>query len=222
MKTSLTDALPELWSALGETAWMVGWSFVITVVLGIVCGVGLRLTTPDGLTPNRIFSAIFGAVINLARSLPFLILLIALIPFTRLVVGTAYGPTAAIVPLAVGAIPFYARVVESALREVSPGKIEAAESMGATTPTIVRSVLLPEALPGLIAGGTLTLVTLIGYSTMAGAIGGGGVGDFAIRYGYQRFNAPVLVASVVVLIVVVQLIQSAGDLVVRRLNHRRS
>ncbi len=221
MKTSWIDALPDLGKAFGETAWMVGWSFLITVVLGVLAGVLLRLTAPDGLRPNRLFYAVFGAIVNLARSLPFLILMIALLGFTRFVAGTAYGPTAAIVPLTVGAIPFYARVVEAALREVAQGKLEAATVMGATVPTIVRKVLLPEALPGLVAGGTLTLVTLIGYSTMAGAIGGGGVGDFAIRYGYQRFNTPVLLMAVIVLIVLVQVIQSSGDAVVRSLGHRR-
>ncbi len=221
MNQAWTDAIPELMTSLGQTAWMVAWSFLITVVFGILCGVGLRLTTPDGLRPNRVFSAVFGAVINMARSLPFLILLIALIPFTRWVVGTAYGPTAAIVPLAVGAIPFYARVVENALREVDHGKVEAALVVGAKVRHVVTKVLIPEALPGLVAGATLTLVTLIGYSTMAGAIGGGGVGDFAIRYGYQRFNAPVLFMSVAVLIVIVQIVQSAGDLIVRSMNHRR-
>lgn len=220
-KISWVESIPELLAALGETAWMVGWSFLITVVFGVLAGVALRLTAPDGLTPNRTFYAAFGAVVNLARSLPFLILMIALLGFTRLVVGTAYGPTAAIVPLSVGAIPFYARVVESALREVVQGKLEAAVVMGATTRQVVTKVLLPESLPGLIAGGTLTLVTLIGYSTMAGAIGGGGVGDFAIRYGYQRFNQPVLLLSVIVLIVLVQVIQSTGDLVVRSMNHKR-
>lgn len=219
--TTLADALPELMTALGETAWMSVWSFLITLVLGLLAGIGLRLTAPDGMTPHRFFYQAFGAIVNLTRSLPFLILLIVLIPFTRIVVGTAYGPTAAIVPLAVGAIPFYARVVESAVREVSHGKIEAAQSMGASTWQIVRKVLIPEAMPGLVAGGTLTLVTLIGYSTMAGAIGGGGVGDFAIRYGYQRFNGPVLLASVVVLIVIVQLVQMIGDIIVRSMNHKR-
>ncbi|WP_040159348.1 methionine ABC transporter permease [Nigerium massiliense] len=220
-EVSWLDALPELVGAMGQTGWMVIWSFLITVVLGIVSGVALRLTAPDGLRPKRAFYGIFGAIVNLARSLPFLILMIALLGFTRFIVGTAYGPTAAIIPLAVGAIPFYARVVESALREVAPGKLEAAVVMGADIGQIVRKVLLPEALPGLISGATLTLVTLIGYSTMAGAIGGGGVGDFAIRYGYQRNNEPVLLMSVIVLIVLVQLIQSIGDALVRSLNHRR-
>ena len=219
--TSWQEALPELLRALGETAWMVGWSFLITAILGIAIGVLLRLWAPDGLAPNRFLYFAVGAVVNIARSLPFLILMIALISFTRLIVGTAYGPTAAVVPLSVGAIPFYARVVESAMREVAPGKIEAAQVMGANTWQIVRKVLLPESLPGLISGATLTLVTLIGYSTMAGAIGGGGVGDFAIRYGYQRFNGEVLLVAVIVLIAIVQLVQSIGDGIVHRMAYRR-
>ena len=220
-KVSWLEALPELMESLGQTAWMVGWSFLIVVVLGLTVGVILRLASPDGLRPNPIVYQSVGIVVNLARSLPFLILMIALISFTRWLVGTAYGATAAIVPLAVGAIPFYARVVESALREVSPGKIEAAQVMGANTWQVVRKVLLPESLPGLISGATLTLVTLIGYSTMAGAIGGGGVGDFAIRYGYQRFNGEVLLMAVVVLIIIVQLVQSIGDAIVNRMAYRR-
>lgn len=220
-KTTWIEALPELLTALGETAWMVGWAFLITVIFGLICGIGLRLTAPDGLRPHKLFYGLFGAVINVARSLPFLILLIVLIPLTRFIVGTAYGPTAAIVPLAIGAIPFYARVVESAIREVPDGKVEAAVVFGARVRQVVTKVLVPEAMPGLVAGATLTLVTLIGYSTMAGAIGGGGVGDFAIRYGYQRFNTPVLLMSVAVLIVLVQVIQSTGDAIVRGMNHKR-
>ena len=220
-KVSWLEALPELMESLGQTAWMVGWSFLIVVVLGLAVGAILRLASPDGLRPNPLVYQSVGIVVNLARSLPFLILMIALISFTRWLVGTAYGATAAIVPLAVGAIPFYARVVESALREVSPGKIEAAQVMGANTWQVVRKVLLPESLPGLISGATLTLVTLIGYSTMAGAIGGGGVGDFAIRYGYQRFNGEVLLMAVVVLIIIVQLVQSIGDAIVNRMAYRR-
>ena len=220
-KATWLEALPELMQSLGQTAWMVGWSFLITVVFGTIAGVALRNWAPDGLTPSRFWYNGFGAIVNLARSLPFLILMIALIGFTRWLVGTAYGPTAAVVPLSVGAIPFFARVAEAAIREVSPGKVEAAQVMGATVRQIVWKVLLPESLPGLIAGATLTLVTLIGYSTMAGAIGGGGVGDFAIRYGYQRFNSEVLIMAVIVLIIIVQLVQSLGDGIVARMAHRR-
>jgi len=220
-KTTWVEALPELLTALGQTAWMTLGAFLVTLVLGLGLGVWLRLAAPDGLRRNAVVYQSLGALVNLTRSLPFLILMIVLIPFTRLVAGTAYGPTAAIVPLAVGAIPFYARVVESALREVPVGRIEAAQSMGSTTAQIVRKVLLPEALPGLVSGATLTLVTLIGYSTMAGAIGGGGVGDFAIRYGYQRFNTPVLLSAVLVLVVVVQLVQMLGDGIVRAIARGR-
>lgn len=220
-KQSIQESLPELWQALGETGLMVFWAFLITLVLGTLVGILLRLWAPDGLRPNAIAYKVFGAVVNIGRSLPFLILLIAVIPITRFIMRTAYGPEAAIVPLALGAIPFFGRVVEAALREVSPGKIEAAQVMGASTTQIVRKVLLPEAMSPLVAGATLTLVMLIGYSAMAGTIGGGGVGDFAIRYGYQRFNTPVLMAAVVVLVIVVQVIQSIGDAIVRSLAHRR-
>lgn len=220
LKTPI-EALPELWAALAETGWMCSMAFLATLVFGTLCGVLLRLTAPGGLTPRRVFYQVFGAIINVARSLPFLILLIALIPLTRIIVGTAYGPTAAIVPLAIGAIPFFARVVENALLEVSQGKIEAAQVMGASTRQIVWKVLLPEALPALVAGATLTFVMLIGYSAMAGTIGGGGVGDFAIRYGYQRFNTPVLLTAIAVLVVLVQAIQTVGDLIVRSMSHKR-
>ena len=201
---------------------MVSGSFICTVIFGIALGVLLRLTAPDGLHPNRPFNSVVGSIVNLFRSIPFLILIVVLIPITRLIAGTAYGPTAAIIPLAIGAIPFYARVVEAALREVAVGKIEAATVMGASTKDIVFKVLLPESLPGLVAGGTLTLVTLIGYSTMAGVIGGGGVGDFAIRYGYQRFNATALWSAVAILVVIVQLVQSIGDAIAHRLAYRRA
>ncbi|MBO3130283.1 methionine ABC transporter permease [Dermatophilus congolensis] len=221
MTTTIQDAIPELMEALGQTLWMSSWAFVLTIIFGLASGVLLRLTSPDGLTPNKIVYGGFGALVNLGRSLPFLILLIALIPVTRLIVGSAIGPTAAIVPLTVGAVPFYARVVESALREVDPGKIEAAIVMGSDTKAIVRKVLIPESMPGLVSGATLTLVTLIGYSTMAGVIGGGGVGDFAIRYGYQRFDAAITLVAVVILIIIVQAVQTAGDAIVRGMNHKR-
>ena len=222
MKTTLSEALPELWDALGQTALMVSVAVVMTVLIGAAVGVVLHITGPQGLWPQRVVNAVLGAIVNLGRSLPFLILLIALIPLTRIIIGTAFGPEAAIVPLTIGSIPFFARVVESALREVSPGKVEAAQAMGATGWQIVWKVLLPEARAGLISAATLTLVMLIGYSTMAGTIGGGGLGDFAIRYGYQRNNTPVLLSAVVLLIVLVQVVQSIGDLLVRRLSHLRT
>jgi D-methionine transport system permease protein len=159
-------------------------------------------------------------VVNVGSSLPFMILLIAILPFTRMLVGTTIGTTSAIVPLTIAAIPFYARLVEASLREVDPGVIAAAQAMGASRLEIIRKVLLREARPGLIAGLTVTVIALISYSAMAGAIGAGGLGDLALEYGYQRFDTGVMVATVVVLIVLVQLIQMAGDVVVRRLTHR--
>jgi len=163
---------------------------------------------------------IAGGIVNAVRSTPFIILLVAVIPFTRLVVGSSIGTMAAVVPLTIAAAPFVARLVETALREVDRGLIEAAQAMGATTRQIVWKVLLPEALPGVIAGMTITFVSLVGYSAMAGAIGGGGLGDLGIRYGYQRFLPEVMLTVVVILIVFVQLVQSLGDWLVRRLSHK--
>jgi D-methionine transport system permease protein len=161
-----------------------------------------------------------GFIVNAVRSTPFIILLVAVIPLTRILVGTSIGTAAAVVPLTIACAPFFARLVETALREVDRGLIETAEALGATTRQIVFKVLLPEALPGIVAGLTITFVSLVGYSAMAGAIGGGGLGDLGIRYGYQRFLPEVMVAVVVILIVFVQLVQSFGDWVVRRLSHR--
>jgi D-methionine transport system permease protein len=209
-----------LWQATLETGYMVSASMVLAVLLGIPLGVLLLLTAPDGLLPRRVVNGIVGAVVNMGRSVPFIVLLVLVAPLTRLVTGTTIGSTATIVPLTIAAVPFFARLVEAALREVHPGKIEAARAMGASTGQIVRTVLLPEARPGLIAASTVTLVALISYSAMAGAIGGGGLGDFAIRYGYQRFDTAVTVACVVVLLLLVQLLQSLGDRLARRLAHR--
>lgn len=220
-KLTWYDSLPEVWEATLETLYMVTVSFVLTVIGGVLVGIVLQVTSPSGLVPRRTLNTVLGVIVNLFRSLPFLILLIALIGVTRAIVGTAIGPTAAIVPLTIGAIPFFARIVESALREVPRGRVEAAQAMGASTGQIVRKVLLPEAVSPLVAGATLTLVLLVGYSAMAGVIGGGGLGDFAIVYGYQRFNTPVLLVAVVVLIVMVQVMQSIGDAIIRAYAHRR-
>jgi D-methionine transport system permease protein len=211
---------PALWQATLETAYMVSVSMGLAVLLGIPVGVLLLLTAPDGLTPRRVLNGVLGAFVNVGRSVPFIVLLVLVAPVTRLVTGTTIGSTATIVPLTIAAVPFFARLVEASLREVSPGKIEAARAMGAGTNQIVRSVLLPEAKPGLVAAATVTLIALISYSAMAGAIGGGGLGDFAIRYGYQRFDTAVTLACVVVLLVLVQVLQSAGDRLARRLAHR--
>lgn len=211
---------PLLGQATLETLWMVLPSALIAQLLGTALGVALTLTRPGGLRPRPLLFRGLDAVINVGRSLPFIILLVVLIPFTRLVTGTSIGSAAAIVPLTVAAVPFVARLVEGALRDVPPGVIEAARVVGATTGQIVGKVLLPEARPALIHGFTVTLVSLIGYSAMAGAIGGGGLGDLAIRYGYQRFETDVMVATVLLLLVLVQGVQWLGDRAARRADHR--
>lgn len=211
---------PALVDATVDTLYMVSASMALTLLLGIPLGVLLWLTAPDGLDPRRGLSTVLGAIVNIGRSVPFIVLLVLVAPVTRLVSGTTIGSTAAIVPLTIASVPFLARLVEAALREVHPGKVEAAQAMGAGRGDIVRRVLLPEARPGLVAAATVTLIALISYSAMAGAIGGGGLGDFAIRYGYQRFNTEVTLACVVVLLVLVQAVQWAGDRLARRLSHR--
>lgn len=209
-----------LFDGLLETLVMVGVSGGIGALFGIPLGVILILTDRGGILQNLAVNRVLGLIINAARSTPFIILMVAIIPFTRLVAGTSIGTAAAIVPLTIAAIPFIARLVETALREVPSGLIEAADAMGATPFQIVIKVLLPEALPGIVAGLTITFVSLIGYSAMAGAVGGGGLGDIGIRYGYQRFLPEVMLAVVLVLIVFVQGVQSAGDRLVRKLSHR--
>lgn len=220
-KVTWIEALPELWTALLETAYMVAVSFVITFVIGVILGVLLHVTDRNGLRPSAAVNQVLGTVVNIVRSMPFIVLLILLLGLTRLIVGTAIGPTAAIVPLSIAGIPFFARVVENALNEVPRGRVEAATAMGATDLQVIRKVLLPEAASGVIAGSTLTLVMLVGSSAMAGVIGGGGLGDLALVYGYQRFNDQVLIACVVVLIVMVQGIQMIGDGWVRARAHKR-
>ncbi|MGE0800391.1 MAG: methionine ABC transporter permease [Lautropia sp.] len=207
-------------SSLWETVLMVGVSGAIGSLIGIPLGVWLHLTATGGVLDNRPVNRVAGTLVNAIRSTPFIILLVAIIPFTRALTGTSIGTAAAIVPLTVAAAPFVARLVETSLREVDRGLVEAAQSLGAGVRQIVWKVLLPEALPGIVAGVTITLVSLTGYSAMAGAIGGGGLGDLGIRYGYQRFLPEVMLAVVLVLIVFVQLLQSGGDWLVRRLSHR--
>lgn len=207
-------------SSFWETLTMVGISGVIGAAVGVPLGIVLYLTDRQGVLSNRGVYGVLGVAVNAVRSTPFIILLVAVIPFTRLIVGTSIGTAAAVVPLTIAAAPFVARLVETALREVDRGLIEAAQSMGATTWQIVIKVLLPESLPGIIAGLTITFVSLVGYSAMAGAIGGGGLGDLGIRYGYQRFLPSVMLAVVLILIVFVQAVQSLGDLLVRRLSHK--
>ncbi|MGR9173584.1 methionine ABC transporter permease [Hyphomicrobiales bacterium] len=206
--------------SLWETVLMTAASGLISLVAGLPLGLALVLTNRGGIAENLWINRMLGAVINGFRSVPFIILLVALIPLTRLIVGTAIGTWAAIVPLAIAATPYYARIAEVSLREVDRGLIDAVRAMGGNRWTIIREVLVPEALPGIVAGFTVTLVTLIGASAMAGAIGAGGLGDLAIRYGYQRFETNVMIAVVVVLIVLVCGIQWLGDRLVARLDHR--
>jgi D-methionine transport system permease protein len=203
-----------------ETVYMVGISGILTGLLGVPLGLLLHASSTGGLTPNRPVNAVVGFVANIIRSMPFLILMIALIPFTRLVVGTTLQWQAAVVPLTIGAVPFYARLVETAVRDVNPGKVEAARVMGATRLNIVRNVLLREALPALVSSYTVTVIALLGYSAMAGVIGAGGLGALAISYGYQRFDNGVMFACVVVLVVMVVVVQAVGDHLARRLDHR--
>lgn len=216
-----TPAMLDLFaSSLWETLVMVGISGIVGGLIGVPLGVFLRLTDHGGVLQNGPVNKLVGWLVNAVRSTPFIILLVAIIPFTRLITGSSIGTAAAVVPLTIAAAPFVARLVEAALREVDHGLVEAAQAMGATTSQIVWKVLLPEALPGIVAGLTITFVSLTGYSAMAGAIGGGGLGDLGIRYGYQRFLPEIMLAVVLVLIFFVQAVQSLGDWAVRRLSHR--
>jgi D-methionine transport system permease protein len=207
-------------SAFYETLLMVGISGTLGALCGVPLGILLHLTDRNGILPNAVFNRVVGVLVNAVRSTPFIILLVAVIPLTRFFVGSSIGTGAAVVPLTIAAAPFVARLVETALREVDRGLVEAAQAMGATTSQIVFKVLLPEAFAGIVAGLTITFVSLVGYSAMAGAIGGGGLGDLGIRYGYQRFLPEVMLIVVLILIVFVQLVQSFGDTLVRRLSHR--
>jgi D-methionine transport system permease protein len=221
MFSTFSAELLELFvSSLGETIVMVGISGLLGSVIGIPLGVYLRLTDRGGVLANNAVNRLVGGAVNAVRSTPFIILLVAVIPLTRLLTGSSIGTAAAVVPLTLAAGPFVARLVESALREVDHGLIEAAQAMGANTQQIVFKVLLPEALPGIVAALTITLVSLTGYSAMAGAIGGGGLGDLGIRYGYQRFLPEVMAAVVLILVLFVQAVQSLGDALVRRISHK--
>ncbi len=221
MFENFSEMMLELFvSSLWETIIMVGVSGLVGGLIGIPLGVFLRLTDHGGVLQNGPANKIVGWIVNALRSTPFIILLVAIIPLTRLITGSSIGTWAAVVPLTIAAAPFVARLVETALREVDNGLLEVAQSMGATTGQIVWKILLPEALPGIVAGLTISFVSLTGYSAMAGAIGGGGLGDLGIRYGYQRFLPDVMLAVVIILIFFVQAIQSLGDWAVRRLSHR--
>ncbi|WP_424137187.1 methionine ABC transporter permease [Roseomonas chloroacetimidivorans] len=217
----LPPALNDLMvDAAYETLLMTFGSAIIAVIIGLPLALLLHTTGSGGLSPNGWINRPIGLLVNAVRSTPFIILMVAIVPFTRLVAGTSIGTTAALVPLSLAAIAFIARLFDNALREVDRGVIEAARAMGATRIQIMTRVLVPEALPGLIAAITVTLVSLVGYSAMAGAIGGGGLGDLGIRFGYQRFMPEVMATVVIILILFVQALQSLGDWLVRRFSRR--
>lgn len=204
-----------------DTLYMTLVATLFGYVIGLPLGVILTITDVDGITPNAVIYKILDVIVNLLRSIPFLILLILVIPLTRFLVGKSYGSTATIVPLAIAAAPFIARVVESSLKEVDKGVIEAATSMGAGTWTIITKVLLAEAKTSLLVGVTIVLGTILGYSAMAGAVGGGGLGDIAIRYGYYRYQTDIMVVTIVILVILVQILQGIGMMISKKLDHRR-
>ncbi|MCT8976673.1 ABC transporter permease [Clostridium sp. CX1] len=207
-----------LMTALGQTLYMVMVSTILAVAIGFIPAIILVITSEKGLKPNKVVYKGLDFIINILRSFPFIILMIAIFPFTKLVVGKTIGTTAAIVPLTIAAAPFAARIIESAMKEVDPGVIEAARSFGASNWQIIFKVILKEAIPSIILGVTLTVISVVGYSAMAGAIGGGGLGDVAIKYGYYRFQTDVMIYTVVILIVIVQLFQSMGDFIYKKLS----
>lgn len=204
-----------------QTLLMVLFSTVFSMILGFPLGVLLSITKANGIMPRKVLNQVLSRIVNVLRSFPFIILMIVLFPLSRLIVGTSIGTAATIVPLSIAAAPFVARVIESALNEVNPELVQAAKSMGSTNMQIILKVLIPEALPSLVDGVTLTIINLIGYSAMAGAIGGGGLGDLAIRYGYQRFRTGIMAAAVVVILVLVELIQFFGSKISARLLAKR-
>lgn len=215
---------PEIFSllfeSLGETLYMVAVSMICAPILGIPLGILLVVTEKGEILACPAINKPLAFIINMIRSIPFIILMVAIIPFTRFLVHTSIGTTAAIVPLTIAAVPYIARMVETSIREIPSGLIEAAESMGATPMQIIRKVLLPEALPSILESLTVVIVSLVGASAMAGTIGGGGLGDLAIRYGYQRFQADVMIATIIVLVIVVQLIQFIGNYLSRKADKR--
>ncbi len=216
----MKEILELLKPSLFETLYMVSISTVFTIILGMPLGIILVITDENHILPNKVLNTILSYIVNIMRSLPFVILMISIIPFTKLIVGTTIGTNAAIVPLIVAAIPFYARVVETSLREIDFGVIEASIAMGASPHQIITKVMIPEAMPSLVLGITITIINIIGYSAMAGVVGGGGLGDLAIRYGYHRFRTNVMIATVVVLIIIVQITQSLGNRFSNLINRR--
>lgn len=216
----LIELIPDINTAFFQTLYMIAISLVIALVIGLPVGILLFITDKGLFWENRLVQNILGFIVNMIRSIPFIILLVALIPLTKAIVGTTIGPTAASVSLSVAAIPFFARIVESALREIDKGVIEAAIATGATPWMIIKDVLLLEAKSGIISGVTLTIISLIGFSAMAGTVGGGGIGDLAIRFGYYRYDNTIMITTVVILIVLVQVIQLLGDFIAKAVDKR--
>jgi D-methionine transport system permease protein len=216
----MTNILPALLAATIETLIMVAVSVSLCLVFGLAFGAWLAISSPQGIAPSRFIHQLLAAFANISRSIPFLVLIVLLLPFTRLLVGTSIGTAAAIIPLVVGGTPYAARLVEAALLDVDPGLIQAVVTLGASPAQAVWKVYLPEAIPGLIRAFTVLAITMINFSAMAGAVGGGGLGDLAIRYGYQRFRLDVLVFCCVILILLVQTIQFGGNALARRLDRR--
>lgn len=206
--------IPEL----NKTIIMVFFSTVFSVILGFILAIISITTAPNGLKPNRVVYKILDTVINILRGFPFIILMVAIMPITKLLVGKSIGTTAAIVPLTIAAAPFVARVIESALKEVDAGVIEAAKSFGASNTQIIFKVMLKEAVPAITSGLTLTIISIIGYSAMAGTVGAGGLGDLAVRYGYQRYQTDIMIVTVVILIIIVQVLQTLGNYLYKKLS----
>lgn len=204
-----------------ETLLMTFFSTFFALITGFPVGVLLNITSPYGIKPKPVFNQVLSRIIDILRSFPFVIMMIVLLPFTRFVLGTAIGTAATIIPLSIAALPFVARLTENSLSEVDSGIIQAARAMGSTNSQIIFKVLIPEALPSVISGITLTIITLISYSAMAGTLGGGGLGDLAVRYGYQRFRTDIMIASVIVIILLVVLIQSAGTKIANKILEKR-
>lgn len=220
MQETIDLMIQLLPTAVFETLYMVSMSTIIAVMIGAPMGVILIISEKGGIREHIRLSQILSAIVNIGRSFPFSILMVAIIPLTRLITGTSLGTTASIVPLSVAAIPFVARVIESSLREVDKGIVEASQAMGATSWQIIHKVLIPEALPGIVLGVTLTIINLIGYSAMAGLIGGGGLGKIADQYGYKRYNTPIMIATIILLIILVQIIQWVGNRIAQNLDKK--
>ena len=217
MNTQILDLIK---GGVGETFYMVILSTAFAYLIGVPMGVILNITSPTGIKPNRVIILVVGFITNVITSVPFLILLVAILPFTRFIVGTTIGSTATVVPLVVAAAPFVARLVESSLKEVDSGVIEAAKAMGSSSWQIIWKVLLAEARPSLLMGGVIAFATILGYSAMAGFVGGGGLGAIAVNYGYYRYKTDVMLITVAVLVVIVQVFQEVGIHIVNRLDKR--